>query len=455
MLPVAPATTVDETHRTVAFGPMTGFDVAALRSRFPALSLTYGDRPMAFFDGPGGTQVPQAVIDAVANYYRESNANHDGPFVTSRRSDAISAEAHVALADLFGASSPDEIAFGANMTSLTLHVSRSIVATMAPDDEIVVTRLDHEANVGPWKSAAADRGLRVRTVEIEDRDCTLDLDSLDRELTDRTRLVAVGAASNAVGTINPIAEIVRRAHAVGAWVYVDAVHYAPHVALDVRAVDADFVVASTYKFFGPHLGALYGKREILERLPSYKIRPAVDRFETGTGNLEGQAGALAAVEYIADVGRLFGGAAIDAPRREAIVVGMQAIRRYEMTLYERLAAGLAALPGVRVYGISEPARFDDRTPTAALTVDGISPRALSTALGDEGIATWHGDFYASGLMDRLGLGADGGVLRIGLTHYNTADEVDRLLEALARQIGRAIASETASVPAPPAAAQPA
>jgi cysteine desulfurase family protein (TIGR01976 family) len=433
---------------------MAAFDVSAIRNRFPALSLTYGGRPMAFFDGPGGTQVPETVIDAVTSYYRESNANHDGPFVTSRRSDAISAEAHAALADLFGASSPDEIAFGANMTSLTLHVSRSIVATMAPGDEIVVTRLDHEANIGPWKSAAADRGLRVRTVDVLEDDCTLDLDSLDRALTDRTRLVAVGWASNAVGTINPIGVIARRAHAVGAWIYVDAVHYAPHVALDVRAVDADFVVASTYKFFGPHLGALYGRQELLERLPSYKIRPAVDRFETGTGNFEGQAGALAAVEYIADVGRSYGGASADATRRDAVVAGMHAIRGYEMALYERLAAGLAAIPGMRLYGITDPARFGSRTPTAALTAEGIGPRALSTALGDEGIASWHGDFYASGLMDRLGLGADGGVLRIGLTHYNTADEVDRLLEALDRLIsprsGSAAPSEAA-----PAAAQPA
>ena len=433
---------------------MTDFDVDALRARFPALSMTYGGRPMAFFDGPGGTQVPDTVIDAVTRYYRESNANHDGPFATSRRSDAISAEAHAALADMFGAASPDEIVFGANMTTLTLHVSRSIVATLAPDQEIVVTRLDHEANVGPWKSAAADRGLRVRTVDIVEADCTLDLDTLDRVLTDRTRLVAVGWASNAVGTINPIHEIVRRAHAVGAWVYVDAVHYAAHVAMDVQAVDADFVVASTYKFFGPHLGALYGKQQILERLPSYKIRPAVDRFETGTGNFEGQAGALAAVDYLAAVGRSFGGASEDGSRREAIVAGMRAIRSYELALYERLARGLVALPGVRMYGISDPARFVDRTPTAALTVAGISPRALSTALGDEGIATWHGDFYASGLMDRLGLASEGGVLRIGLTHYNTAAEVDRLLETLERQITERFGRRPSSATAP-AAAQPA
>jgi cysteine desulfurase family protein (TIGR01976 family) len=416
---------------------VTSFDVEALRSRFPALSARHDNGPMAFFDGPGGTQVPDTVIDAVAAYYRESNANSGGAFATSEHSDATAAEAHRAMADFVGADGPDEIAFGANMTTLTLHVSRSIVATLEPGDEIVVTGLDHEANVGPWRSAAGDRGLRVRTIAVELADCTLDLDDLDRIVGARTRLVAVGWASNAVGTINPIAEIVRRAHAVGAWVYVDAVHYAPHLGMDARAVGADFVACSSYKFFGPHAGVLYGRRDVLERLPSYKIRPAHHRFETGTPNLEGLAGALAAVEYIADVGRSHGDAALRSTRREAIVAGMRAIRGYEMALYRRLAAGLAALPGVRVYGITDPARFDDRTPTAALTMRGVAPRAAAEALGRQGIAVWDGDFYATGLIERLGLATAGGVLRIGLTHYNTAAEVDRLLEALAAIARRA------------------
>src|SRR5919197_5516139 len=328
---------------------MPQLDVRALRARFPALSRMEEGRPLVFFDGPGGTQVPDTVIYACGRYYRESNANSGGAFSTSRRSDALVAEAHAALADFFGAADPREIIFGANMTTLTNHISRSIVATMAPDDEIVVTGLDHEGNIGPWRSAAGDHGLRIRTVRVDTTDCTLDLDDLDRVLTPRTRLVAVGWASNAVGTINPIEEIVRRAHAVGAWVYVDAVHYAPHVGMDVRAVDADFVVASTYKFFGPHLGALYGRRELLQRLPSYKIRPAEHRFETGTGNFEGQAGALAAVEYIADVGRSLDPAGADTSRRQAILAGMGAIRDYEMHLFGRLAAGLRAIPGVRLY----------------------------------------------------------------------------------------------------------
>jgi cysteine desulfurase family protein (TIGR01976 family) len=411
---------------------VTSFDVDALRGRFPALSAIDAGQPIAFFDGPGGTQVPDTVIDAVARYYRESNANSGGAFTTSRRSDAMTAEAHQAMADFFGAGGHDEITFGANMTTLTLHVSRSIVATMQPGDEVVVTGLDHEANVGPWRSAAGDRGLRVRTAGVNLDDCTLNTADLDHLIGPRTRLVAVGWASNAVGTINPVAEIVRRARAVGAWVYVDAVHYAPHVGMDVRDVGADFVVASSYKFFGPHAGVLYGRREVLERLPSYKIRPAHHRFETGTANFEALAGALAAVEYLADIGRTYGDATSGSPRRDAIVSGMRAIRRYEMELFGRLAAGLATLPGVRVYGITDPARFEDRTPTAALTIDGVTPRAAAEALGRQGIAAWDGDFYATGLVERLGLAGDrGGVLRIGLTHYNTAAEVDRLLEALA------------------------
>jgi cysteine desulfurase family protein (TIGR01976 family) len=424
---------------------VTTFDAESLRARFPALSALHDGRPMVFLDGPGGTQVPDSVIDAVTHYYRESNANHGGAFDTSTRSDAIVDEAHRAMVDLFGAHSPDEITFGANMTTLTLHISRSITATMQPGDEIVVTGLDHEANVGPWRSAAGDRGLRVRTLNVDLTDCTLDLADLDRALGPRTRLVAVGWASNAVGTINPIARISERAHDSGALVYVDAVHYAPHVAMDVAGAGADFVVCSTYKFFGPHAGVLYGRREILDRLPSYKIRPARHRFETGTANFEGIAGALAAVEYLADVGRSHGDGDVRGTRREAIVAGMRAIRRYEMALYERLASGLEAIDGVRLYGITDHARFDDRTPTAALTIDGLSPHVAAHALGRHGIAVWDGDFYATGIVERLGLATSGGLLRIGLMHYNTAAEVDRLLEVLAGIARRA--PESTAIPA--------
>jgi cysteine desulfurase family protein (TIGR01976 family) len=411
---------------------MTTFDVEALRRRFPALAIEDGGRPVALFDGPGGTQVPDTVIEAIADYYRTSNANHDGPFLTSRRSDDRVHEAHQAIADLLGADSADEIKFGANMTSLTFHISRSIGATMEPGDEIVVTILDHEGNVGPWKAIAADRGLVVRTVDIRTDDVTLDLASLDAALGPRTKLVAVGWASNAVGTINPVAEVVRRAHAVGAWTYVDAVHAAPHLALDVQAVGTDFLACSTYKFFGPHAGVLYGRAEVLAALPAYKLRPATDRFETGTGNFEGLNGVTAAVDYIASVGDAYGGAALDGSRRERVVAGMRAIRRHEMDLFGRLMDGLDGIPGLAFYGIRDRARFEERTPTAAVRLAGIEPRAVAEALGAEGIAVWDGDFYATGLIERLGLLESGGVVRIGLTHYNTADEVDRLIDALER-----------------------
>jgi cysteine desulfurase family protein (TIGR01976 family) len=318
------------------------------------------------------------------------------------------------------------------MTSLTFHISRSIGATMEPGDEIVVTILDHEGNVGPWKAIAADRGLVVRTVDIRTDDVTLDLASLDAALGPRTKLVAVGWASNAVGTINPVAEVVRRAHAVGAWTYVDAVHAAPHLALDVQAVGTDFLACSTYKFFGPHAGVLYGRAEVLAALPAYKLRPATDRFETGTGNFEGLNGVTAAVDYIASVGDAYGGAALDGSRRERVVAGMRAIRRHEMDLFGRLMDGLDGIPGLAFYGIRDRARFEERTPTAAVRLAGIEPRAVAEALGAEGIAVWDGDFYATGLIERLGLLESGGVVRIGLTHYNTADEVDRLLDALER-----------------------
>jgi cysteine desulfurase family protein (TIGR01976 family) len=408
---------------------MTTFDVDQIRARFPALSLTHAGRPMAFFDGPGGTQVPEPVIDAVSRYYRETNANHGGAFPTSERSDAIVDDAHAALADLLGVDA-DEITLGPNMTTLTFHMSRSIAAAFRPGDEIVVSGLDHQANIDPWIAAARDSEVIVRTWEPDLTDCTLRLEGLDAVLNERTRLVAVGWASNAVGTINPIAEIAARAHRTGAWVFVDAVHAAPHLALDARAVDADFVACSVYKFFGPHVGAIYARREIAETLPAYKVRPASHRFETGTGNFEGDAGAVAAIEYLADIGRRYGGASATSSRRDALRAGMVAIRTYELGLFGHLAAGLAEIDGVAMLGITDPASFDQRTPTAAITIEGHAPADVARRLGSEGIAVWDGDFYATGLMERLGL-APAGVIRIGLTHYNTVAEVDRLLASIA------------------------
>jgi cysteine desulfurase family protein (TIGR01976 family) len=414
--------------------PLTAPDVALLRSEFPALQASEAGLATAFFDGPGGTQVPRRVIDAVEAYYLTSNANSGGAFAASVRNDAMVVEARRAAADFLGAASPEEIKFGANMTTLTFHLSRSIGATLRPGDELLVTGLDHEANVSPWRAIADDRGLTIRTVSVRTGDCTLDLDDFEAKLSRRTRLVAFGWASNAVGTINPVAELVRRAHEAGALTWIDAVHYAPHGPIDVVALDTDFLVCSAYKFFGPHAGLLYGRQLALAQLPAYKVRPAHDRFETGTPNFEGIAGTMAAIEYLALIGERFGLADADGragqDRRTALVAGMTAIRRYEMDLYGRLHDGLASLPGVRIYGIAEPDRFEERTPTAALTVEGISAREAATALAKRGIATWDGDFYAQGLIERLGLAGQGGLLRIGIVHYNTTEEVDRLLEAL-------------------------
>jgi cysteine desulfurase family protein (TIGR01976 family) len=407
---------------------MTAFDAEALRSEFPALRREHDGRPVVYLDGPGGTQVPQRVVDAVATYLTDTNANAGGAFATSEASDAIVDEAHAAVADLLGARSPDEIKFGLNMTTLTLQIGRSIGATLAPGDEIVVTMLDHEANVSTWEAMAADRGLTVRKVDIREDDVTLDLEDLESKLGSRTRLVAVGYASNAVGTINPVREIVARAHEVGALTYVDAVAYAPHGPIDVEAIGSDFLVCSAYKWFGPHLGALYGRTEILDALPVFKARPAHDRFETGTAAFESIAGTLAATDYLRDVGRRFGAAGA-SDRRSELVAGMTAIVGYERRLVTRLIEGLESIGGLTIHGITDRARFIDRVPTVSVSIDGVHPREAAERLGRRGIYAWDGDFYATGLIERLGK-AEGGVLRLGLVHYNTAEEVDRALEAV-------------------------
>ena len=410
---------------------MPGFDVTALRAEFPALRREQDGRPVVFLDGPGGTQVPQRVVDAVAGYLTDTNANHGGAFVTSEASDAMSDEAHAAVADFLGASSPDEIKFGYNMTTLTLHLGRSIGATLRPGDEIVVTTLDHEANVSTWEAMAADRGLTIRKVDIREDDVTLDLEDLESKLSDRTKLVAVGYASNAVGTINPIAEIVARAHEVGALTFVDAVAYAPHAPIDVRAIDTDLLVCSAYKWFGPHLGALYGKADVLDSLPAFKVRPAHDRFETGTAAFESIAGTLAATDYLRDVGRRFGEPG-GTTRRDELVAGMRAIVDYERALVTRLIGGLEAIGGLTIHGITDRDRFGERVPTVSISIDGVHPRAAAEELGRRGIFVWDGDFYATGLIERLGKADGGGVLRLGLVHYNTAGEVDRVLEEVER-----------------------
>jgi len=419
----------------------TTFDVEALRAEFPALSRQHDGRPVVFLDGPGGTQVPQRVIDAVSGYYRDMNANSGGAFTTSAMTDEMAAEAHAAVADFLGAASPDEIKFGANMSTLTLHIGRSIGATLQPDDEIVVTRLDHEANVSTWRAMAADRGVTVQTVDIHDADVTLDLEDLESKLSSKTKLVAVGYASNAVGSVNPVREIIARAHEVGALTFIDAVAFAPHGPIDVVDLDTDFLACSAYKWFGPHVGVLYGKADILERLPAYKVRPAHDRFETGTPNYEGIAGTLAATDYLRDIGRNYGdvagapGAGHASERRRELVAGMVAIADYERALVTRFIDGLEAIKGVTIHGITDRSRFTTRVPTVAVTIAGIHPRAAAEALGRRGIYTWDGDFYATGLIERLGKAETGGVLRLGLVHYNTAAEVDRTIEAVARLAG--------------------
>jgi cysteine desulfurase family protein (TIGR01976 family) len=317
------------------------------------------------------------------------------------------------------------------MTSLTFALSRSIARTLRPGDEIVISRLDHEANRGPWITAAADAGVTIREIDVDPGTCTLDLASLDAVLSDRTRLVAVGYASNAVGTVNPVAEIVRRAHAAGAWTFVDAVHYAPHGPLDVAGLGTDFLACSAYKFFGPHMGILYGRAEVLDSLPAYKVRPAEDHWETGTQNHEGIAGTLAAVDYLAEVGDRFGDVAPGAGRRARVAAGMGAIEAYERGLSSRALAGLAAIPGLTVHGLVDPARAAERTPTFAVTLAGWTPRGLAEALAGRGIYAWDGDFYATTLIEDLGLAPSGGVVRLGLVHYSTIDEVDRLLLTLA------------------------
>ena len=416
---------------------MSTYDPELIRPEFPALGLQHGTRPVLFADGPGGTQVPTRTIEAVSRYYREMNANDGGAFQTSQASDAMALDAHAAAADFVGAASPAEIKFGQNMTSLTFHVSRALGATLSPGDEIVVTTLDHEANVGPWQAIARDRGLVVRTVDIRPDDCTLDLDDFERKLTRKTRIVALGYASNAVGTINPVASLVERAHTVGALVFVDAVHYAPHGSLDVQALGADMLVCSAYKWFGPHLGVLYGRAELLGRLPAYKVRPAHDAYETGTPNFEALCGVLGTIDYLQQLGSRFGNPDHHrgvSERRAQLLAAGDVIGGHERELAGRLVSGLGGVPGVRVWGISDVTRLAERTPTVGITLTGISPRAAAAALGEAGIFAWDGHFYAQALIERLGLLDTGGVLRLGLVHYNTRSEVDRLLDEVERLV---------------------
>ena len=421
-------------------------DLSSYRRYFPSLAQSVNGKQAIYFDNPGGTQVAQQVIDAMVNYFREANANMHGAFITSQRTDQVVAAARSGMADFLHAASPGEIVFGPNMTTLTFAFSRAIGKTLQPGDEIVVTVLDHDANVAPWL-ALQERGVVIRTVDVVPEDVTLNMQDMQAKIGERTKLVAVGYASNAVGTINDLATIIRWAHAVGALVWIDAVQFAPHGPIDVQALDADFLVCSSYKFFGPHLGILYGKAEHLERFPAYKVRPssnqAPERWETGTQNHEGLAGLVGVIDYLALVGREqsvhYGDAfKVDAsghsysPRERDLKIAMQAIEYYERVLVVQLLAGLREINGLRVYGITNPQDFTLRVPTVACTIEGHSPRELAEHLAAQGIFSWDGNYYALGVMERLGLEEHGGALRLGMAHYNTLDEIDKVLGVLER-----------------------
>jgi cysteine desulfurase family protein (TIGR01976 family) len=412
-----------------------GLDVAAVRDHFPALGRTIDGVPLAYLDGPGGTQVPRECIAAMTAYLERSNANHGGAFATSVETDALLDEVHAAGADFVGAHDPAEIVFGPNMTTLTFAVSRAIGRDVHAGDEIVVTRLDHDANVAPWLALAEDRGASVRWVELAEDLATLDLDGLEAVLSPRTRVVAVGLASNALGTITDVGRVIQAAHAVGAIAYIDAVHAAPHLPIDVAALQADLLVTSPYKFFGPHLGMLYGRRELLERLVPYRVRPAGDalpgRWETGTQNHEALAGLLGTFTYLERLGAAYGdGDDAGSDRRARLRAAMSAIRARERQLSLLVLDSLGAIPGLRLYGLADRDRVVERVPTFSLTLAGHHPRTVAEHLASRAISAWDGHFYAWELIRALGLEDDGGLLRIGLVHYSSDDEVERVADAL-------------------------
>lgn len=400
----------------------------AIREQFPALH-----RPVMFLDNPGGTQIAQQSIHRINEYLLNHNANHGGAFDTSRESDALLEDAHIAMADFLNAARPQEIVFGANMTTLTLHISRSLARTWQPGDKIVVTRLDHDANVTPWVLAAADRGVTVRWVDFHHEDGTLNLEQMQKALEGRPRLVAVGQASNALGTINPLEKIIPMAHAAGALVYVDAVQYAPHGPIDVQQLGCDFLVCSAYKFFGPHAGILYGRYELLDNLFAYKVRPAPNslpgKYETGTQNHEGIAGVLGAVEYLEWVGANYGAAFADTyatqynGRRRLLKQAMSAIRADEYEVSRLMLDILDEIPGLHLYGLRDPQRVTERVPTFSFTLKNWTPRQAAAELSRRGINVWDGNYYALNVTEQLGLEDKGGMVRVGPVHYNTLEEI--------------------------------
>ncbi|MCY3915051.1 MAG: cysteine desulfurase-like protein [Chloroflexi bacterium] len=411
------------------------FHAEAIRAQFPSLRMPADDGSLpVFLDNPAGTQVPLGVMQAVTDYYMTMNANSGGVFATSRRNDEMVQRTREGMADFLNAASASEIVIGPNMTTLSFHLSRSIAQTLAPGDEIMLTRMDHDANVAPWTLIARDRGLTLKWVDIRAEDCTLDMDSLEAALSKRTKVVATVHASNAVGTVNPVKQIAGMARAVGAWHVVDAVQSAPHVPIDVADIGCDFLLCSSYKFYGPHLGIMWGRHDLLESLPVYKVRPAKDaapyRWENGTPSYETWNGLLACLEHWERIGEAFGDAELPqyVGSRRQINRGMIAVQAYERDLVAALIEGLRAIPGVAIAGITDSARFDQRVPTVAMVKEGHEPHEIARYLAANHIYVWSGNYYAAEIMERIH--RPGGMVRIGIGQYNTIDEINRLLNLL-------------------------
>jgi cysteine desulfurase family protein (TIGR01976 family) len=412
------------------------FDVNLVRQQFPSL-----DRPAIFLDNPAGTQIAKQSLDRINKYLLETNANHEGMFETSRRSDEVLHEAHSAMADFLNASRPEEIIFGNNMTTLTLHISRSLARNLQAGDNILVTRMDHDANIAPWMLVAEDKGCNLLWVDFDVESGTLDLDDFARALEKKPKIAAFGYASNLLGTVNPAKKMTQMAKDAGALVYIDAVQYAPHGPIDVQDLGCDFLVCSSYKFFGPHAGALYGKYDLLDELKAYKVRPASDevpyKFETGTQNHEGIAGILGALEYFEWLGMQFGADQESAwkeagftGRKLELRKGISAMQAYETGLSKALIGIIQSVPGTRIHGITDTDRLDERVPTVSFTLAGKDPEWLANEIGDNNIYVWNGHNYALAIVERLGLLEAGGMVRVGPVHYNTMDELDKFGEVL-------------------------
>ena len=415
-------------------------DISLVRQQFPSLI-----RPAIFLDNPAGTQISKQSLDRINRYLLECNANHEGQFETSRKSDEILHEAHAAMADFLNASQPEEIIFGNNMTTLTLHISRSLARLLKPGDNILVTRLDHDANISPWMLIAEDRGCNLLWVDIDVEQGTLDLDDFARALEKKPKIAAFGYASNLLGTVNPVRKLTQMAKDAGALVYIDAVQYAPHGAIDVQDIGCDFLVCSSYKFFGPHAGALYGKYDLLNELKAYKVRPASNelpyKFETGTQNHEGIAGVLGALEYFEWLGNQFGS---DQPqawkdagysgRRLAFKQAASVIREYEHELSRALIQTVQSVPGTRIHGVIDLDRLDERVPTVSFTLEGRNPEKIANAIGKQDVYVWNGHNYALAIVDRMGLLEAGGMIRVGPVHYNTVEEIEQFGDVLKKVV---------------------